>query len=182
MENKMQKAREAFLEMWSDVLADREGNKELLDWLEHSGFFTAPASARHHMAYEGVLCEHTVNVANNAVELMMNLYAFRHCTMKAVVVAALLHDICKVGSYEETKDGYKSNGGLCLGHGEGSVIIAQRFIKLTEAETYAIRWHMGAYTGERDWNTASKVFDEYPEALCVHMANMIATHHDEVGK
>lgn len=50
MENKMQKAREAFLEMWSDVLADREGNKELLDWLEHSGFFTAPASARHHMA------------------------------------------------------------------------------------------------------------------------------------
>lgn len=45
MGNKMQKAREAFLEMWSDVLADREGNKELLDWLEHSGFFTAPASA-----------------------------------------------------------------------------------------------------------------------------------------
>lgn len=93
MGNKMQKAREAFLEMWSDVLADREGNKELLDWLEHSGFFTAPASARHHMAYEGELCEHTVNVANNAVELMMNLHAFRHCTMKAVVVAALLHDM-----------------------------------------------------------------------------------------
>lgn len=28
MGNKMQKAREAFLEMWSDVLADREGNED----------------------------------------------------------------------------------------------------------------------------------------------------------
>ena len=98
------------------------------------------------------------------------------------MVAALLHDICKVGSYEETKDGYKSNGGLCLGHGEGSVIIAQRFIKLTEAETYAIRWHMGAYTGERDWDTLSKAYDRYPEVLCLHMADMIATHIMEVGE
>lgn len=182
MENKAQEAREAFLEMWSDALADREGNKELLDWLEHSGFFTAPASARHHLAHEGGLCEHTVNVADNAAELMTNLYAFRHCNIQAVMVAALLHDICKVGSYEKTADGYKSNGGLRLGHGEASVIIAQRFIKLTEAETYAIRWHMGAYTGERDWNTVSKVFDEYPEALCLHFADMEATHYDEVGK
>ena len=53
MGNKMQKAREAFLEMWSDVLADREGNKELLDWLEHSGFFTAPASARTYPIKQG---------------------------------------------------------------------------------------------------------------------------------
>ena len=182
MENKTQKARKAFLGMWYDALADREGNKELLDWLGHSGFFTAPASARHHLAHKGGLCEHTVNVADNAAELMTNLYAFRHCDVKAVMVAALLHDICKVGSYEETKDGYKSNGGLCLGHGEGSVIIAQRFIKLTEAETYAIRWHMGAYTGERDWDTLSKAYDRYPEVLCLHMADMIATHIMEVGE
>lgn len=57
--------------MWSDTLADREGNKELLDRLKHSGFFTAPASARHHLAHEGGLCEHTVNVADNAAELMI---------------------------------------------------------------------------------------------------------------
>lgn len=55
MENKTQKARKSFLGMWSDALADREGNKELLDWLEHSGFFTAPASAKHHLAHEGGL-------------------------------------------------------------------------------------------------------------------------------
>lgn len=182
MENKMQEAWEAFLEMWSDALADREGSEKLLDWMEHGGFFKDPASARHHLAREGGLCEHTVNVAENAAELMTNVSAFRCCEKKAVMVAALLHDICKVDSYRRTTTGYRSDGGLCLGHGEGSVIIAQRFIKLTPAETYAIRWHMGAYAGEQDWNVVGKVFEECPEAMCLHFADMIATHHDEVGK
>lgn len=46
----------------------------------------------------------------------------------------------------------------------------------------AIRWHMGAYTGQQDWETLSKVYDSCPEALCVHMADMIATHIVEVEK
>ena len=182
MENKTQEAREAFLEMWSDALADREGSEKLLDWMEHGGFFKDPASARHHLAREGGLCEHTVNVAENAAELMTNVSAFRCCEKKAVMVAALLHDICKVDSYRRTTTGYRSDGGLCLGHGEGSVIIAQRFIKLTPAETYAIRWHMGAYAGEQDWNVVGKVFEECPEAMCLHLADMIATYIMEVGE
>ena len=58
--------------------------------------------------------------------------------------------------------------------------LAQKYI--TEKETLAIRWHMGAYTGQQDWDTLSKVYDRCPEALCVHMADMIATHIMEVEK
>lgn len=47
---------------------------------------------------------------------------------------------------------------------------------------WRIRWHMGAYTGQQDWDTLSKVYDSCPEALCVHMADMIATHIMEVEK
>ena len=69
-----------------------------------------------------------------------------------------------------------------LGHGEESVIRIQQWIHLTGKEILAIRWHMGAYTGERDWNTLSKVYDRCPEALCLHIADMIATHIMEVEK
>lgn len=51
---------------------------------------------------------------------------------------------------------------------------------LTDKEILAIRWHMGAYSGEKDWNTLRKVYDSCPEALCVHMADMIATYIMEV--
>lgn len=54
------------------------------------------------------------------------------------------------------------------------------WIFLTDTEALAIRWHMGAYSGEQDWGTLSKVYDRCPEALCLHMADMIATHIMEV--
>lgn len=58
--------------------------------------------------------------------------------------------------------------------------IIKDWIHLSDEEALAIRWHMGAYTGESSWNTLSKVYDRCPEALCVHMADMIATHVLEV--
>lgn len=70
----------------------------------------------------------------------------------------------------------------CWGHGEESIILIQHWMYLTEKEMLAIRWHMGAYTGQQDWETLSKVYDSCPEALCVHMADMIATHIMEVGE
>ena len=48
--------------------------------------------------------------------------------------------------------------------------------KYKGTQSDCIRWHMGAYTGERDWNTLSRVYDTCPEAMCLHMADMIATH------
>ena len=94
-----------------------------------------------------------------------------------MIRAALLHDICKMGKYKGTQsDGFQYQDNRMLGHGEESVIMAQQYMKLTDKEILCIRWHMGAYTGERDWNTLSRVYDTCPEAMCLHMADMIATY------
>ena len=40
----------------------RPGADKLLEWLEKSDFFYAPASSRFHSAHLGGLCEHSVKV------------------------------------------------------------------------------------------------------------------------
>ena len=191
MGNKMQKAREAFLEMWSDVLADREGNKELLDWLEHSGFFTAPASARHHMAYEGGLCEHSLNVYHCLVdylqrERVQELYGLEYSD-ESIAIVALLHDLCKIGCYKAGSRNVKGSDGkwqsvptffyedtLPYGHGEKSVYIISGFLKLTREEAMAIRWHMG-FSGPEDARTVGQALRQYPLALALATADMEAS-------
>ena len=44
-----------------------------------------------------------------------------------------------------TEDCYVVNDQLPIGHGEKSVIILQKFIRLTDEESIAIRWHMAAF-------------------------------------
>ena len=86
-----------------------------------------------------------------------------------------------MGKYRDKGNGeYEYFDAGMVGHGEGSVIMAQQYIKLTAREIVAIRWHMGAYSGSQDWDTLSAVYDRYPEAMCLHFADMIATHYDEV--
>lgn len=97
------------------------------------------------------------------------------------IFSTLIWGVCKAGNYIQKPDGsYQYRDTDLLGHGEASVINIQHWIHLTDKEVLAIRWHMGAYTGERDWDTLSKVYDRYPEVLCLHMADMIATHIMEV--
>ena len=78
----------------------------------------------------------------------------------SVIIAALLHDVCKsdvyfrtvkqkknkaTGTWEES-EGYKvSYKNFPMGHGEKSVIMILPFLELTDAEMLAIRWHMGAW-------------------------------------
>ena len=56
-------AKERFYSIYTEKIT-REGADRLLDYLASPGcdFFTAPASTRFHGAYEGGLCEHSLNV------------------------------------------------------------------------------------------------------------------------
>lgn len=67
---------------------------------------------------------------------------------------------------------------IFLGHGEKSLYIASKFIKLSDEEAAAIRWHMGAFDnafrgGDRGLNAA---YEKYPLAVLLHMADMRATY------
>lgn len=95
--------REKFDALWLKAgLHKRPGADALLYDLEKQGFFDLPASIKHHSNRFGGLVTHTVNVADAAMELCETNHAFKDCDKNAVLVAALLHDICKVNKYHET--------------------------------------------------------------------------------
>ena len=174
--------KEKYRRMFDDAIGQRMGSMALWRVLDEIGFFTSPASTKYHLSVPGGLLQHSINVAEAAMELC-ETPRFKTCDKRAVFVAALLHDVCKAGKYiEKPGGGYRCEDTRMLGHGEESVILIQRWLHLTDKEVLAIRWHMGAYTGQQDWETLSKVYDSCPEALCVHMADMIATHIVEVEK
>ena len=43
------------------------GGSRLLDWLEEVGYYTAPASMKHHASYEGSLFDHSLQVTHELI-------------------------------------------------------------------------------------------------------------------
>ncbi len=143
----------------------REGMETVIEKLEELGFFKAPASTKFHLNYEGGLLEHSMNVCDIALdlrELMLRKKDDLHDALpkESVIIAALLHDVCKADVYKPAiKRQKKEHGVWCdvwgydvdysnfpLGHGEKSVIwLLQNGLKLTADEIMAIRWHMTAW-------------------------------------
>lgn len=168
---------------------NRPGIENLLSYLTNeTDFFTAPASTKYHGAYEGGLLVHSLNVY-----AMLNRDPSR-IEMKykdsTIIIVSLLHDICKANCYRMERRNVKENGGwiekqvyvhndeLPLGHGEKSLYLASKFIKLSDEEAAAIRWHMGAFDsafrgGDRSLNAA---YEKYPLAVMLHLADMRATY------
>ena len=143
----------------------REGMEKVIEKLEELGFFKAPASTKFHLNYEGGLLEHSMNVCEMALELrelMIRKKKEMHDALpkESVIIAALLHDVCKADVYKPAIKRQKNEKGVwCdvlgydvdygnfpLGHGEKSVIwLLQNGLKLTTDEIIAIRWHMSAW-------------------------------------
>lgn len=173
-----------FTSLYNRAFAGRAGADHFYRFLEEIGFFEAPASTKYHLCCPGGLCRHTVNVARNTAKLCATMPDFKNIKATDAVAAALLHDVCKADKYlpnEGGKDPYSYNDNRLLGHGEESVIMAQQYMRLTETEIAAIRWHMGAYMDQDKINTMSKAYDKYPEAMMLHFADMMATHIDELN-
>lgn len=66
-----------------------------------------------------------------------------------------------------------------FGHGEASVAIIEKFLGvlgLTTEERMAIRYHMGDFANERE---TSEVYNRYPLAAMLHMADLAATYLEE---
>lgn len=164
-------------------ITNRNGIDKLIQWLEQTDFFTAPASTKYHLSKEGGLLEHSLNVYDELV----NEYGVSD-SISSLIIVALLHDICKANFYsiseKNVKKGdkwikepyYTVEDQFPVGHGEKSVMIIQKFIKLTDEEIAAIRWHMGAYEPKENYNSLSRAFSKYPLALMLHIADLKATY------
>lgn len=68
-----------------------------------------------------------------------------------------------------------------MGHGEKSVFLIQRFIKLSEPEALAIRWHMGAYdeAARGGSYSLSAAMERTPLVLALHTADMTVTQEEK---
>ncbi|MBR3480064.1 MAG: HD family phosphohydrolase [Prevotella sp.] len=144
---------------------NREGMENVIERLEEQGFFKAPASTKFHLNYEGGLLEHSMNVCDMALELREVMIRKKEglrdlLPKESVIIAALLHDVCKADIYKPAVKRQKNEHGVwCdvpgydvdysnfpVGHGEKSVIwLLQNGLKLTADEIMAIRWHMTAW-------------------------------------
>jgi hypothetical protein len=144
----------------------RNGIEKVLNELENTDFYSAPASSRFHLACEGGLLQHSLNVYDAATILREQVVLREQSLdsllpMNSIAIATLLHDICKSGIYKkatlsrrlasglwEKYSGYSVdlNTGLPLGHGEKSVIMLLSWgLELKQEEMLAIRWHMSAW-------------------------------------
>jgi len=121
----------------------RDGIGYLINYLVDEGFFEAPASTRFHGCYSGGLADHSLGVYellsgyNDSLKLDIN--------RENIVIAALLHDICKVGAYIGVCKPYSWNRRQPSGHATLSIERVKKFIDLTELEEKMIRYHMGIY-------------------------------------
>lgn len=136
----------------------RKGIDNLILAMENGGFFTAPCSGKYHLAEEGGLLKHSLNVLDCARKLNN---AIGHIDDGTLVIVTLLHDLGKMGDHGKPnyvekllKSGEKSaaepfttNKDLAyIDHEIRSVMIAERYIELTEEEEQAILFHNGLYS------------------------------------
>lgn len=166
--------------------------------LDSLGFFKAPASAKRHLAVEGGLCQHSINVCNAAINLhkmlsgMIPTFA-EQVPLGNLMFAALMHDICKAEIYTVEMRNVKDAVGNWVkepyykvdcsknpyGHGQKSVIRLLRWgIPLTDDETLAILWHMGewdvALQSYESLNNLSAAADKCPMVTTLQLADRAA--------
>lgn len=173
----------------------RDGAKEVLDFLDTTDFYTSPASTRYHGNFEGGLVAHCVKVYNRFLKMVTDEFGadFVKQNAESLAIIALLHDVCKIGTYKKDKRNVKKDGvwhevpyysyedSLPYGHGEKSVYMLSGFMRLTRDEAMAINWHMGAFDSRSkdSSSTLNKAFMQYPLALLFHTADMMTSYIDE---
>ena len=168
---------------------NRPGIENLIAFMQKSDFFKAPASTRFHGCFEGGLAEHSMKVYEILKQKVKNSVINLNVPKESIIIIGILHDICKVNYYKvdyrnaknalgvwEKVPYYTVEDTIPYGHGEKSVMMLCEYIKLTNEEKYAIRWHMGYTEPKELYATIGEAYKKYPLALLTHEADLEATY------
>ncbi|MDP4119181.1 MAG: hydrolase [Bacillota bacterium] len=183
--------KEIFIDIYKANI-NRDGAEKMLDYLESSDFFSAPASTRFHGAHEGGLVEHSLNVYYCLQDYLSRERVKEQYHMdysdETVAIVSLLHDVCKINTYKESfrnvkgEDGiwtkvpsYEFDDKMPYGHGEKSVYIINGYMRLTREEAFAIRYHMG-FSGVEDKNIVGRALEQFPLSFALCTADMESTY------
>lgn len=192
--------KEEFIELLRST--NREGMDKVIAKLEKMGFFTAPASSKNHLCREGGLVEHSLNVYKMAKMIHGQLLLSNpeiKIKEESVIIASLLHDVCKADIYKIGVKWRKDDQGrweqyeayeidytnFPMGHGEKSVMMLLMCgLRMEQDELLAIRWHMGAWNlafqNFEDKSCISAAADKCPLLTLIQAADNLAAHVLEV--
>lgn len=154
---------------------------ELMIYLKNNGFFTQWASINHHGNYDGGLFDHSYVVYLKLQEYTNKLGLVWERPESPFIVG-FFHDLCKIDAYKVDKD---ENGEWAMArnkemllheHGIKSVVLLQRYLKLTDEEIACITYHMGAYTSPELWDNYGNAVKLFPNVLYTHASDMYVSH------
>lgn len=175
--------RERFLGLCAQIR--RSGISDLLNWLDGTDFYTAPASTRFHLAESGGLLKHSLHVYDE-LQRLIRAYPELKVLPESAVITSLFHDLCKVNFYTvekrnrknaegkwESYDAYAVREKFCFGgHGSKSVFLIQHFLPLTPEEAVAINCHMGGFS--ENPKEVMSAYEQFPLAWLLHAADEAA--------
>lgn len=182
----------ALTEEFKDIVAKnihRDGIDDLMSWVGSTDFYIAPSSTRYHGAEPGGLVAHSIAVYKRLKAKQEDE------DDETIAIAALFHDLCKCNFYKPSFRNVKNEItgkwekvpcyeideiSIPLGHGEKSLFIIMNFMKLTDDEALAIRWHMGAFAIEPTFEKPSmtRALSDYHLVLKLQEADMEASFWD----
>ncbi len=176
------------IELFEGLIGDKISN-EFKRWLTDNGFFTAPASTKYHGAYEGGLFDHSYEVTQVLLDMTQRLN-LQWTRPESPYIIGFFHDLCKIDNYititdepgeimmgtddvkgKEIHFEYNPNC-ILTGHADKSIMLLSQFVNLTEEELLCIRFHMGAYEGQDQWDNYDKAIRKYETVLFTHTADM----------
>jgi hypothetical protein len=151
-------------QLLSQVVDRRDSIQRFADFLQtETAWLTSPASTRFHLAEEGGLLEHSVNVATTLLSLRDTLAP--DISTESCVIVGLFHDLGKAGVpgkpyyLPNPSDWHVRNRGIRyivnpdiihMDIATRSLFLLSQHIPLSDEEAQAVRYHDGQYINENE--------------------------------
>lgn len=203
-EEQIAQNKEDFLKLLSEIDIEEADVAGLVEYLDNSDFFIAPASTMYHNAYPGGLCEHSLHVYHELVRLH-DLYKdkFTPYDKNSLLIVGLLHDLSKTNYYEKyimnkkiynpkglkkdslgnfdwfPEEAYKIKDAkdrfLAGTHEMNSVFLVGKYIPLSFEENLAIMHHQPIPAEGEPIRDMSAILNRYPLITLLQMADYLST-------
>lgn len=173
----------------------REGLDKLLEYLDTTDFYIAPASTKYHGSYQSGLVEHSLNVYYSLIDELHFIYGAeweKKYSKESATIVSLFHDLCKIYRYKKSYRNVKNpetqiweqvpiyllnEEHVPMGHGANSVITVMNYMRLTKDEQGAIYWHMGAcdISQYSTMNDLTNQWNKNTLGLALYRADLLST-------
>lgn len=196
----IEKNRIEFLKLISEIDVEDADTQGLVEFLDSSDFFEAPASTQYHCSYRGGLCEHSLHVYKSMVNLADVYRDYLPAFNKnSLLIVGLLHDISKTNFYERTthnkkiynekglkhdnlgnfdwfaEESYKvkdvQDRFLAGSHEVASSLLVAKYIPLSLEENLALIYHQAIPSEGEVIRDMSAILNKYPLITLIQLAD-----------